>query len=400
MLHRNTRLYLADFWNVVDAVSVVVDTLTVALARDFWHPRDEQGARTFLCEVYTASGAVALVLVWTRLLYYVTVHKQCGTLVRMTLFMAFDIIPFLIILFFVLVGFGFAFFFMFLGENDASGHEDVANIHGAIYLAFKTLVHEPAFDIFESIGENDGSSPRQTLAIGLYFLYILCSNILLLNLLIAIMTSSYERVNANIHREFLFQKAEVIVYYNHLALPSPVNVFHVAYLAAARLADGATRARKLATEFSSRRARGASSFLASTRSPRRQSFLGRERAPTFVPEHLPEEVDADASLADLVKRGGLFGRSDSADPERDAALERSMFLRKAAAAAEYGENATENRRLLLRTVFAPEIAHILSCEAAGTRPRPKNYTPTSAEIIEAILVAPDLGAILPPRDDE
>jgi len=47
-------------------------------------------------------------------------------------------------------------------------------------------VHEPAFDIFESIGESDGSSPRQTLAIGLYFLYILCSNILLLNLLIAI----------------------------------------------------------------------------------------------------------------------------------------------------------------------------------------------------------------------
>ena len=88
------------------------------------------------------------------------------------------------------------------------------------------------------------------------------------------MTSSYERVNANIHREFLFQKAEVIVYYNHLALPSPVNVFHVAYLAAARLADGATRARKLATEFSSRRARGASSS-GSGRSTRRACSSSR-----------------------------------------------------------------------------------------------------------------------------
>ena len=238
-LHRDTRLYFADFWNIVDFASILADTLTLALVRSFWYPRGETGARTFPCELYVASGSCALVITWMRLLYYVTVHKRCGTLIRMTLFMASDIVPFLVIVCFVLLGFGFAFFFVFLGEDDALDHDSVASVEECVYLAFKTLVHEPAFDVFEGLGDTDGGTPRQSIAVGLYVLYILVSNILLLNLLIAIMTSAYERVNADIHREFLFQKAEVIAYYTHLALPSPVNVFHGAYILARRVVERA-----------------------------------------------------------------------------------------------------------------------------------------------------------------
>ena len=68
--------------------------------------------------------------------------------------------------------------------------------------------------------------------------------------------------------------------------------------------------------------------------------------------------------------------------------------------AELVENATENRRLLIRTVFEPEIGYVLQAEAEGARPLPDTYVPTSAEIVESVLTVQDHGSMFPGMDDE
>ena len=76
------------------------------------------------------------------------------------------------------------------------------------------------------------------------------------------------------------------------------------------------------------------------------------------------------------------------------------LVRRAATLAELVENATENRRLLIRTVFEPEIGYVLQAEAEGARPLPDTYVPTSAEIVESVLTVQDHGSMFPGMDDE
>lgn len=76
------------------------------------------------------------------------------------------------------------------------------------------------------------------------------------------------------------------------------------------------------------------------------------------------------------------------------------LVRRAATLAELVENATENRRLLIRTVFEPEIGYVLQAEAEGARPLPDAYVPTSAEIVESVLTVQDHGSMFPGMDDE
>ena len=91
--------------------------------------------------------------------------------------------------------------------------------------------------------------------------------------------------------------------------------------------------------------------------------------------------------------------SPPASPRRTRTRTRSCAGR-AATLAELVENATENRRLLIRTVFEPEIGYVLQAEAEGARPLPDAYVPTSAEIVESVLTVQDHGSMFPGMDDE
>lgn len=84
--------------------------------------------------------------------------------------------------------------------------------------------------VVESIGwpnERGGASPNRTLVLILILAYMLMANVVLVNLLIAQMGSTYERMMEKAEKEWVFNRAHLILEFKDSkgALPPPLNIF-------------------------------------------------------------------------------------------------------------------------------------------------------------------------------
>jgi hypothetical protein len=133
--------------------------------------------------------AVCIVLLWSRLVHYMCAFRSTGSLVTMVLEICKEIGYFLMLVLFLSVGFGIAFYLLFT----TSGSEEAQPLYGDIPGTAVTMLSmmTGAFDqqlFFEST--------EPTTALVLLAVYVLLMMVALFNLLIAIMGSAYQRVSA------------------------------------------------------------------------------------------------------------------------------------------------------------------------------------------------------------
>ncbi|GMH88768.1 hypothetical protein TrVE_jg422 [Triparma verrucosa] len=199
--------HFSNFWNFLDFISL--GSIVVAYTLRFSGVDDWA----------TVCFALALPLSYLNTLYYMQGFEGSGQLVRMISGIIRGIGSFMLILVVCMIGFAFGFYILYEagpGEyasagGSGSGEGDVVDgPYGmdtpwmALFSGFLLLLGD--FNVEEF---NASVSFGTTLLLFVVFMFFI--NIVMLNLLIAIMGDIFDNVQENANSEFLFARAEIII---------------------------------------------------------------------------------------------------------------------------------------------------------------------------------------------
>lgn len=156
-------------------------------------------------------AAVASVLLLINSLRYLRGFNSLGPLVRNVEHIITDIASFVTLLFLIVLGFSNAFNLMY-AESDVNKYEHF----GKSFMSTFAMMMG-GFELAEF-----ANASNETLMNILFLIYMLLVNIVLLNMLIAIMGETYTRISENATSEFQYARAKLIV--DNLAeLPKDVH---------------------------------------------------------------------------------------------------------------------------------------------------------------------------------
>ena len=165
--------------------------------------------------------AIQCILVWTRFANLFQRYGKGAILVQMIYNMIGDILNFLLVLTIFMVGFVFAI--NFIGGEDIEG--TTHNFFSGNLYIFQTLLAQQEWDNIGSTAYVDAA--RSTLLIIFIVLFSIIGSVLLLNLLIALMASTYDAIKDNAQTEANFNVVSHTVELSQRKniMPPPFNVF-------------------------------------------------------------------------------------------------------------------------------------------------------------------------------
>ncbi|XP_062621660.1 transient receptor potential cation channel subfamily M member 2-like [Saccostrea cucullata] len=230
------KRYLFDFWNVVDLLSYVL--LIVALFVHLFHPSPD-------FTVARRMFSLSLLVMYLRFLEVFLVHRKMGPTLIMIKEMLKDLLRFLVLAVFVVLGVG-----MYYHANLWPDHPNIWSgdwhnwrIWTIIYYPYWQLYGEIKNEFLEgkdlsdctnvtSIWSSDTSRercPQEDWTVSaVAALYMLFSNLLLVNLVIAMFSYTFERVQENSEKFWKFHRCTVINDYEW-RIPSPLNLLFLPY---------------------------------------------------------------------------------------------------------------------------------------------------------------------------
>ncbi|GMH94342.1 hypothetical protein TrVE_jg6616 [Triparma verrucosa] len=218
------RKYWRDGWNWLDWSIQIIFVTYLALSI-LSCVKDTEGDYALAEEYFQWSRKVLAgnsIVLWIRMLDYLSLHRALGPAVRVMALMVNDLITFSIVFAFVLIGFGSAFQTWFR-STIAFG-----TIPNAIVSLFAYALGEFSFSEMREESQVFG---QIVLAI---FLFI--GTIMLLNLLIAILSHTYEKVQQRSKEEYRMGKAKIFlelawtedeIYTKGVPLPASLNFIRV-----------------------------------------------------------------------------------------------------------------------------------------------------------------------------
>ncbi|KXZ46867.1 hypothetical protein GPECTOR_40g601 [Gonium pectorale] len=171
------RMWLGNpFFDLLDIISFMLLGAIVPLYLVCsCNPERDSATQDRLVSALVTTAAIESTMVWARVLYFMLAYQATGPLVRMIVHIIRDISFFLVLLLCTLLGFGLSFYLLF---------------------NFSVMVGNFSQDMFWN-----ARSP--VLAVALFVLYIIVMLVVLFNLLIAILSDSFERVKDTEEVEFL-----------------------------------------------------------------------------------------------------------------------------------------------------------------------------------------------------
>ena len=199
--------HFMNAWNALDLVLHTLTTVGTLYRIIYWTDSN----------ISTSCLAVAILFAWIRLLYFLQAFRQTGPLIAMILHIIIAIVPFLGVLFIVLIGFTSAFYL--LSQNDIT--LPFGTVAGGFLNAFDYMLGNFASDF-------SGTSNPQ-LATVLFILYMLFALVVMFNLLIAIMSNAYTEVQANGLSQWRFEQAIIIIELKRKLPLKYLNAVHDTY---------------------------------------------------------------------------------------------------------------------------------------------------------------------------
>ena len=163
--------YFRSFWNLVDLISLVLNLVTIIC--------DFAGLRTV--DVATLA-AIAVLFMWLKVFYFLRIFNTTASMVRMIVEITSDMKYFLMVLMMAVFAFANAFYILNVGEPDMA------------QLFPYSLVFSYRMGLGDFITDEFGGSKDEILVWVMWFVNTLIINIILLNLLIAIMGDTFDRV--------------------------------------------------------------------------------------------------------------------------------------------------------------------------------------------------------------
>ncbi|GMH78467.1 hypothetical protein TL16_g07811 [Triparma laevis f. inornata] len=190
-----------DFWNCLDFLSLT----TIALAYAFrWNNQKEYA---------TAAYAIALPLNYLNSLYYMQGFEESGQLIRMILGIMEGIRLFVVILFVCVIGFALAFYVLY--DAGPGTYDTDQKPYGmetpftSLFAGFLLLLGD--FNVAEF-----SASSSYMVTLILFVVFMVFINIVMLNLLIAIMGDIFDRIRENAKAEFTFARAMIILEFEEM----------------------------------------------------------------------------------------------------------------------------------------------------------------------------------------
>ncbi|CAN6614231.1 calcium channel Yvc1p [Trichomonascus vanleenenianus] len=192
------------FWNVFNDTLYAMVVMSMGLR--FWKNHEATSYYLLAC---------CAPLIWARLLLYLDSVRFFGAmLVVLEELMKESIIFFVLI--FILFG---GFLQAFMGLDNTDGILDTWNM--VVHSMTRTVLDSPEFDLYEQFGPPFGMI--------LYYVFTFVISTLLLNILIALFNSAYERIYDNANDEFMALAAQKTLRFVrapdvHVFVP-PLNLF-------------------------------------------------------------------------------------------------------------------------------------------------------------------------------
>eukprot|EP01049_Picozoa_sp_SAG25_P019068 SAG25_NODE_5806_length_619_cov_1.392308_1_plen_206_part_11 len=141
------------------------------------------------------------IVVWLRLLGLMLVHSALGPLIQMVVKMQNDLMKFLVLCVVFVLGFGVSISALLFGDQRSS----INSLGSAVHATSQGL-----------LGTQDMEQvTTQWEAEAVYTVYLVMSQVLLLNLLIAMFSSTYERVKEHETDEWRLARAQIILEYSN-----------------------------------------------------------------------------------------------------------------------------------------------------------------------------------------
>jgi hypothetical protein len=212
---------LSSLWNVIDACCYLCFALSTclfialaawgspaaasedALALGVW----QIAATSTACNCFATMMAVCAVnsvLLWSRLLHYMCAFSTTGPLVSMLLQICKEIRYFMLLVLCMSIGFGIAFYLLFV----SSGSADAQLFYGSVPRTAVTMLSMMT-GAFDQLLFFEATTPA--LALVLLAVYVLLMMVVLFNLLIAIMSSTYEQVRFRMETYALMLSSPAII---------------------------------------------------------------------------------------------------------------------------------------------------------------------------------------------
>jgi len=212
------QAYIRDFWNILDSLHITVLLVSIVLGLLLADHLEEVSEVERILEVV---HAVNLLLCWIRSLQILQLSEYFGTLLITIFGMAKDAFKFFILVIIFCFGFSCAItpiLFPNGAERNAQG----------LTWALWTIVGDPDGRVKEKLQEESSTlvgSCIRLVAHWLLYTFALFCNVLLVNLLIAVMNSTYEKTQAISQTEWAFYRVNSVLEFDEAAiLPPPFNL--------------------------------------------------------------------------------------------------------------------------------------------------------------------------------
>jgi hypothetical protein len=245
-------IYLFDFWNMFDILSIVTFAIGHAL-RDQYKGREIYGILLenatevgFPPHFFSVSGTETSYEAWAlfyslsifclcfRVLRVLYVSSSMGLIISIFKAMMSDVWQFMVIYFIVVLGFSV----IFLGISDPTSllndcshdpaPDDVLTVATREQQLYMKCIAVNFFfrTLFQSFGEFFLNDMGNLTSLIFFILLFIITNVLLMNLLVALMTSTYEEVAARASRQRLIDRYALIEEHRRAyTYPVPFNVF-------------------------------------------------------------------------------------------------------------------------------------------------------------------------------
>jgi uncharacterized membrane-anchored protein YhcB (DUF1043 family) len=200
--------HLADPWNFIDVCSLVTVLVTVV---------------RLVCHAETAANMVietlGTVLLWVRVIQFLNGFDVTAAYVRMIMSVTLDMTYFMLILVVLIVGNAFTMMLIYprwdmdgdTGHSSGSSSAGASTLAAGSYISFSAAGFSSLDMLFNAPDTKSiDNALWPTLATWHYILYVLVVPLIMLNLLIALMGGSYERVEQNTQNAMRRQRAELL----------------------------------------------------------------------------------------------------------------------------------------------------------------------------------------------
>ncbi|CDW83568.1 wd-40 repeat protein [Stylonychia lemnae] len=204
-LQRTGKRYLTSIWNYNDLIPTILIPLLVL--QDFFHVKYNF--------VHTFHAFTSLFM-WFKLLYFLRMFKATGYLVRMLIEVIYDMKIFFLVLLIVFFALTDSFLSLSNGQEDLELRYAGDNFFYAFVYAFRTGLGDFSVD-------NYNASIQFMTSWIIFFLCVILILIVMLNLLISIISQSFDRINSSAV-EASYQERARIISENLYLIPKSVQI--------------------------------------------------------------------------------------------------------------------------------------------------------------------------------